>query len=68
MNGVETSFRSKLMPIIVLSVTEYELFPAVMCVQETLFVMRIINSMGSKVKLSMKLDIGKKGAKYITHN
>ena len=56
------------MPIIVLSVTEYELFPAVMCVQETLFVMRIINSMGSKVKLPMKLDIGKKGAKYITHN
>ena len=56
------------MPSIVLSVTEYELFSAVMRVKETLFVMRIINSMGSKVKLSMKLDIGKKGAKYITHN
>ena len=33
-----------------------------------LFVMSILNIMGLKVKLPMKLEIDNKGAKYITHN
>ena len=68
LNGAAISFRSKLMPIIALSVTEAELFSAVMCAQDMLFVMRIPNSMGLKVNLPMKLEIDNKGAKDITHN
>ena len=68
MNEAAKSFRRKLMPIIALSVTEAELFSAVMCAKEMLFVMRILNSMAFRVKLPMKLDIYNKGAKYITHN
>ena len=56
------------MPIIALSVTYAELFSVVMCAQDRLFIMRILNSMGLKVELLMKLKIDNKGAKYITHN
>ena len=68
LNGATTSFRSKLIPIIALSVTEADLFSAVMCAQYMLFVMRVLNRMVLKSKLSMKLEIYNKGAKYITHN
>ena len=56
------------MPIIALSVTEAELFSAVMFAQDMMFFMRILNSTGLKVKLPMKLEIDNKGAKDITHN
>ena len=68
LNGESTSFRRKLMPIIALSVTEAELFSAVMFAQDMMFFMRILNSTGLKVKLPMKLEIDNKGAKDITHN
>ena len=55
LNGEATSFRRKLVPVISLLVMEDELFLAVVFTQDILFVMRIINSMGFKVKLPMKL-------------
>jgi hypothetical protein len=68
LNDAPISFRSKMMPIVALSVTEAELFAAVLCAQDMLFAMRILNSMGLKVKLPMKLEIDNKGAKDFTHN
>ena len=56
------------MTIIALSVTEVELFSAVMCSQYMLFVVSILNEMVLKVKLLMMIDIEKKGAKYITNS
>ena len=56
------------MPIVALSVTEAELFAAVMCVQDMLFIMRVLLSMGLKVQLPMLLEIDNKGAKDLIDN
>ena len=56
------------MPIIALSVMAAELFSVVMCEQYMMSVMRVLNNMGLKLKLPMKLEIDNKGAKDITHN
>ena len=68
LNREATPFRTKLIPIIALSVTEADLFPAVMCTQDMQFVIRILNSTGLKMKLPMKLEIDNKEAKDITQN
>ena len=56
------------MPIVALSVTEAELFAATQCAQDMLFEMRILNSMGLKVKLPMTLEVDNKGAKDLINN
>src|SRR5688572_28906430 len=63
MNESPLSFRSKLMPIVALSVTKAELFAAILCVQDMMFIMRLLNSMKLKVKLPMILYMDNKGAK-----
>jgi hypothetical protein len=68
LNGSAIAFRSKMMPIVALSVTEAELYAAVQCAQDMLYAMRIINSMGLKVKLPMLLVDDNKGAKDLCHN
>jgi hypothetical protein len=55
------------MHIVALSVTEAELFAAVMCVQDMLYIMRVLPSMGLKVQLPMLLEIDK-GAKDLIDN
>jgi len=55
------SFCSKMMPIVALSVTE-------VCTQDMLFEMRVLNSMGLKVKLPMILEIDNKGTKNLVNN
>ena len=62
------SFRSKMMPIVALSVTEAELFAATLCAQDMLFAMRILNSLGLKVELPMILEVDNRGAKDLTCN
>ena len=59
------SYRSKMMPIVALSVTEAELFAAVQCAQDMLFIMRVLNSLGLRVRLPMLLYVDNKGAKDI---
>ena len=66
MNGAATSFRSKLMKIIALSVMEAEMFLAVMCAQDILFMRRVINSMVLKVKLLMNLYIDTGSRRHCT--
>ena len=60
--------KSKLLSIVALSITKAELYSATMCAQDMLFVMRIMNSMGLKVKLPMKLKINNSGADDLVHN
>jgi hypothetical protein len=66
--GAVITLRSKMMPMVALSVTEAELFAAVMTVQDILFIMRIIASMGLRVKKQMVLEIDNKGAKDLVNN
>ena len=62
------SMKSKMMPIVALSVTEAELFAAVQCAQDMMHAMRILETMGLKVEKPMKLFVDNKGAVDLTHN
>eukprot|EP00957_Ditylum_brightwellii_P211341 15366072-Ditylum_brightwellii.AAC.1 len=62
------SYKSKMMSIIALSVTESELFATVQCVQDRLFAMRVLNAMQLKVKLPTTLYVNNKGAKDFANN
>eukprot|EP00957_Ditylum_brightwellii_P011861 893952-Ditylum_brightwellii.AAC.1 len=57
-----------MMPIIALSVTKAELFAAILCVQNMLFAMRVLNSMQLQVELPMTLFIDNKGAVDFSNN
>eukprot|EP00957_Ditylum_brightwellii_P184860 14079154-Ditylum_brightwellii.AAC.1 len=61
-------YKSKMMPIIALSVTEAELFTNVSCVQDMTFAMRVLNAMQLQVKLPMTLYIDNTGAKDFANN
>jgi len=54
--------------VVVLSVTEAELYAAVQCAQDMLFIWKIIMSIGLKVKLPMILELDNKGAVDIANN
>ena len=56
------------MPVVALSVTEAELFSAVQCAQDMLFIMRVMESLGLKVEKPMKLYVDNKGAVDLTNN
>ena len=60
--GCCVTYRSKMMPIIALSVTEAELYAAVLCAQDMLFIMRLLFSLGLDVQLPMILEVDNKGA------
>jgi hypothetical protein len=49
MFGCCVTHRSKMMPIVALSVTEAELYAAVLCAQDMLFIMRLLFSLGLDV-------------------
>eukprot|EP00957_Ditylum_brightwellii_P188132 14322432-Ditylum_brightwellii.AAC.1 len=57
-----------MMPIMALSVTEAKLYAAVLCAQDMLMAMRIMNCMGLEVKLPMILYLDNKGAKDLVNN
>eukprot|EP00957_Ditylum_brightwellii_P074345 5648381-Ditylum_brightwellii.AAC.1 len=65
---VPISYKSKIMPIVALSVTEADLFAAVQCAQYMFCAHRIMNSMGLKVKLPIILYLDNKGAKDFVDN
>jgi hypothetical protein len=60
--GCCVTHRSKMMPIVALSVTEAELYAAVLCAQDMLFIMRLLFSLGLDVQLPMILEVDNKGA------
>eukprot|EP00957_Ditylum_brightwellii_P029631 2239212-Ditylum_brightwellii.AAC.1 len=62
------SYKSKMMPIVALFVTEVELFAAILCIQDMLFAMRVPNAMQLQVELPMTLFIDNKGATDLCNN
>ena len=68
LNGSVVSCKSKMMPVVALSVTEAKLFSATCCVQDMLYTMRLLKSLGLKVKKPMVLKVDNKGAKDLMNN
>jgi len=54
--------------VVALSVTEAELYAAVQCAQDILFVWKIIKSIGLKTKLPMILELDNQWAVDIANN
>jgi hypothetical protein len=68
LEGAPMSTKSRMQQCVTLSVTEAEYGAATECVQDMLFGMRIIESIGLKVKKPMTLDIDNKGAVDLANN
>jgi len=68
LNNAPAVMRGKGMPVVALSVTEAELYAATQCAQDMLYVMRLLGSIGLKVKKPMILWVDNKGAVDITQN
>ena len=60
--------KSRMQGCVTLSVTEAETVAATQCAQDMLFVMRVIESMGLKVKKPMILEVDNKGAIDLSHH
>ena len=50
-----------MMPIVAISVTETELYSAVQCAQDMMFIYRLFLSLGLETQLPMILEIDNKG-------
>jgi hypothetical protein len=62
------SVKSKIVPVVALSLTKAELFAVTCCTHDMLFQMRILESIGLKVKKPMILKVDNKGAKDLCDN
>jgi hypothetical protein len=62
LNGAPVSEKSKIQQSTTLSVTEAELCSGVDCLQDMLFAMRVLESIGLEVRKPMKIHIENKGA------
>ena len=65
LNGAPFKMRSVMQNVVALSVTEAEEVAATECVQDMLFAMHLLESMGLQVKKPMILEIDNKGSKDI---
>ena len=68
LNGAVATVKSKMQKSVTLSVTEAELVAATSCVQDMIFIMRVLELIGLKVKKSMILQVDNKGAKDLANN
>jgi hypothetical protein len=68
LNGAPVAEKSKIQQSTTLSVTEAELCSGVDCVQDMLFAMRVIESIGLRVRKPMMLTIDNKGAVDYANN
>jgi len=66
--GACVTARSRMMPIIALSVMEAELYAGVQCVQDLMYIWRVMKGMSLQVKLPMVLYIDNKGAVDFCNN
>jgi len=62
------TMKSRMQGCVTLSVTEAELVSATQCAQDMLFIMRVLESVGLKVKKPMILEVDNKGAVDLAHN
>jgi hypothetical protein len=68
LEGAPVVMRSKMQKVVALSSTEAELISGTECAQDMLYSMRVVESLGLKVKKRMILDIDNKGAGDIANN
>jgi hypothetical protein len=68
MSDAPVAMASRMQNHVTSSVTEAELAAATQCAQGMLFVMRVAELIGLKVKKPMILEVDNKGAKDLTHN
>ena len=68
LNGAPVKTSSRQQNSVTLSVTEAELVSGVECAQDMMFVKRVLESMGLKVKTPMVLSMDNKGAIDLTNN
>jgi hypothetical protein len=68
LNGAPVSFKSGTQKHVSLSVCESELYAAVTCAQDMLYVKNVLKSLGLKVKLPMILEVDNKGAVDLANN
>eukprot|EP00957_Ditylum_brightwellii_P136737 10427035-Ditylum_brightwellii.AAC.1 len=61
-------FKSKIMFIVVLSVTEAGLFAVVQCTEDMIYAIRVMNSMMLNVELPMVFSLHNKGSKDFVDN
>ena len=66
--GAPVSARSRMQGCVSLSVTESEFIAGTDCVQDMLFVVRLLESMGLKVQKPMVLEMDNKGAVDLANN
>jgi hypothetical protein len=62
------TMKSRMQGCVTLDVTSAELVSGTQCVQDMLFIMRVVESIGLKVKKPMILEMDNKGAVDISHN
>jgi hypothetical protein len=63
LNSAPVSMKSKMQEIVTLSVTKAELIAATQCVQEMMYVKKIVESIGLKVKYPMVIQVDNKGTR-----
>ena len=68
MNGAPVMFKSATQKHVALSVTEAELYAAVLCAQDMIYVMNVLRTIGLEVELPMVLEMDNKGAVDLIHN
>jgi len=68
LNGAPVTEKSRMQGCVTLSVTEAEYVSGTQCAQDMLFEMRVLESIGLKVKKPMILEIDNKGAVDLAHN
>ena len=68
LNGAPYTRKSKTQPIVTLSVTEAECLAATSCIQDMLYGMRFLESLGLKVKKPMTLYMDNKGGVDLFNN
>ena len=66
--GAPVTCRSKMKPVIALSVMEAELHAAVQCAQDMMYIWRVMTCLGLKIKLPMTLEIDNKGSVDFCNN
>jgi hypothetical protein len=68
LNRALVTAKSNMQECVTLSVTEAELLAATNCIQDMLYIRNILESMGLKIKLPMKVELDNKVAKDIINN
>ena len=68
LKGAHVTFQSSMQKTVALSVTEAELYAAVICAQDMIYVLHVIQSLELKVKLPMVLEVDNQGAVDIANS